>query len=145
MTSLPLCLAVRGRRIFSQALLYHLVGNQIFLTMASTVLGRIACVMPGQDLCNLSAHAHWGHPSGHQKPSGQRVPSCLSASPWLRDQQGVVKRSCPLQYPLFLVQIRTIQAHFPVSHQAKGHLVLSHLSVSQLSCIATNPPAFPCL
>lgn len=45
-------------RVFSQALLYHLVGNQIFPSVASAERSRITCVVLGQTPCSPSR----GHP-----------------------------------------------------------------------------------
>lgn len=45
-------------RVFSQALLYHLVGNQIFPSVVSAERSRITCVVPGQTPCSPSR----GHP-----------------------------------------------------------------------------------
>lgn len=51
---LPLCSAMESRRVFSQALLHHLVGNQISPTLASVEMSRIACGVLGQALCGCS-------------------------------------------------------------------------------------------
>lgn len=52
---IPSCSAVRSGRIFSQALLYHLVGNHIFPAVASVALSSIsrhdAWTSPLQPIC----------------------------------------------------------------------------------------------
>lgn len=56
----PTCSAVRSWRIFSQALLYHLVGNRISPVKMSTEHSGISGVMLSKP---FAAHSHWGHPS----------------------------------------------------------------------------------
>lgn len=55
---LPLCSAMASRRVFSQALLHHLVGNQISPTLASVEMSRIACGVLGQALCGCSGTSY---------------------------------------------------------------------------------------
>lgn len=65
----PSCSAMRSQRVFSQALLYHLVGNRIFPVMMSTGQSRISGVILSKAFAALT---HWGYPRG---PKGQSSPS----------------------------------------------------------------------
>lgn len=94
-----------------------------------------AWTSPLQPICQYPPGTSQWPPKARAAPR-QRV-SCLLAASWLRGHQGMVGRSCPLQHSLFLGQIGTIQAYFPVKHQAKEHLKLQHLNASQCS---SSPP-----
>lgn len=101
-----------------------------------------AWTCPLQLVCPYPPGTSQWPPKARAAP-GQWVPSSLLAAPWLRGQQGMVGRSCPLLYSLFLAQIGTVQAYFLVNHQAKGHLNLQHLNASQCSSLPPKKLNFP--